>query len=193
MEPLNCYSLLEVNISRASLFSCHTAVLNFGSASQLGVVRPARTTDPTHVDLPASVMEVPYFNGDSLIVAASLSGANTLSTLVDTLRGWMTELGVDGESVPSDSALYERLVRLAEGKLDTPLDIQVTLWGERYNTDLAGAVNNITPGHLSMGDISSAMFRGVVGNLQAMMPKQLFSSLKVKDSEIPFSAAQQEI
>ena len=91
----------------------------------------------------------------------------------------MTELGVGGESVPSDSALYERLVCLAKGRLETPLDVQVTLWGERYNTELTGGVSNITPSHLSMGDISSAMFRGVVRNLQAMMPKELFRSLQV--------------
>lgn len=153
------------------------AVLNVGSASQLGVIKPAQVT--SCAPLPPSVMEVPYFNTDLLLVAASLTGANILSTLVETLKGWMRELNIGAEDIPSDAQLYERLVSLAEDKLDTSLSVQVTLWGERYDPGQAGAVANMNPRNLSLGDVSSAVFRGIVENLQTMMPDEIFQSLKV--------------
>lgn len=159
------------------------AVLNIGSASQLGVVKPAHGTHSCAPPLPPSIMEVPYFHTDSLLVAASLTGANVLSTLVEALRGWMQELEVHTESISSDTKLYERLVSLAMDKLDTSLSVQVTLWGERHNTSLAGAVGNVTPGNLSIGDISSAMFRGIVENLQTLMPDEIFQSLQVTQAQ----------
>ena len=122
-------------------------------------------------------MEVPYFHTDSLLVAASLTGANIFSTLVRTLQEWMWDLNVEG--IPSETQLYERLVSLAEDKPDTSLSIQVTLWGERHDPDQAGAVGNVTPRNLSMGDVSSAMFRGIVENLRTMMSEEIFRSLQV--------------
>lgn len=156
-------------------------VLNIGSASQLGVIQPAQLTPGASLQLPwpPSIMEVPYFHADSLLVAASLTGANILSTLVNTLQGWMQELNLQADSIPSDTQLYERLVCLATNKLDTSLSACVTLWGERHNTGLTGGVANVNPENLSLGDISSAMFRGIVENLRAMMPVEVFQSLQV--------------
>lgn len=158
------------------------AVINIGTASQLGVIKPSHATPLSACkELPPSIMEVPYFHTDSLLVAASQTGANILSTLVETLRGWMQELEVDTESIPSETKLYERLVSLAMNKLDTSLSVQVTLWGERHNTGLAGAVGKVTPGNLSIGDVSSATFRGIVENLRTMMPDEIFQSLQVTE------------
>lgn len=150
-------------------------VLNIGSASQLGVVRPASC----HMELPASVMEVPYFGADMLVVAASLSGANAFATLVETVQGWMEELGVERDKVPASSDLYQRMIRLAESKLDTSLCVEVTLWGERHRPGLMGSISNVMTGNLSVGDVSSATFRGIVENLRAMMPDQIFQTLQV--------------
>lgn len=154
-------------------------MLNIGSASQLGVIKPAGVTSvaPSHMQLPPGIMEVPYFHADSLLVAASLTGANIFSTLVETLQGWMQDLNVEG--IPSKTQLYERLVSLAEERPSTSLSVQVTLWGERHDPGQAGAVSNMTPRNLSMGDISSAMFRGIVENLRTMMPEEIFQSLEV--------------
>ncbi len=124
-------------------------------------------------------MEVPYFHGNSLVVAASLTGANVFTELVEATRGWMTELGISATSIPSNSDLYERLIGLAGSKLDTPLSVHVTLWGERHSPGLTGGVENIRPGNVTMGDISSAMFRGIMENLRAMMPDEIFQSLQV--------------
>jgi sedoheptulokinase len=124
-------------------------------------------------------MEVPYFRADSLVVAASLSGGMVFSTLVDALRGWMQELDIPGDTILSKTQLYERLMGLAGEKLDTSLSVQVSLWGERHDPGQEGAVSNVNPGNLSLGDISSAMFRGIMENLRTMMPDEVFQSLKV--------------
>ena len=156
-------------------------VLNVGSASQLGVIKPSVQTHqgPPLPLLPPSVMEVPYFHGNSLLVAASLTGANVFTELVETTRRWMAELGISSASLPSDSDLYKRLIDLAGEKLDTPLSVRVTLWGERHSPALTGGVDNVQPGNVTMGDISSAVFRGIVENLRAMIPKGIFQSLQV--------------
>ena len=153
-----------------------STVLNVGSASQLAVIKTTSTATATP-SLPASVMAVPYYHTDQLLVAASLSGANTFTTLVDTVRGWMGELGVD---TPPESELYERMLCLAESKLDTSLSVQVTLWGERHAPSLVGGVSGARTGNLSLGDVCSATFRGIVENLQSMMPQQIFKSLQVR-------------
>lgn len=125
-------------------------------------------------------MEVPYFGKDTLVVAASLTGANIFSTLVKTLQGWMEELCISRESIPPDSQMYEKLIELAGARLDTSLQIGVNLWGERHDTALTGTISNIKLENLSLGDVSSAMFRGMVENLQAMMPKELLHILQVQ-------------
>ena len=155
-------------------------VLNVGSASQLGVIRPTKEEpQSTFTTLPPTVMEVPYFGKDKLIVAASLTGANAFTSLVETFQGWLEELGVTKDSLPPDSNLYARLIHLAEEKLDTSLGICVTLRGERHEPTLTGSVYNMKHGNLSLGDITSAMLRGIMENLQTMMPKELFQSLQV--------------
>lgn len=155
-------------------------VLNIGSASQLSVIEPVNTKLVSQ--LPASVMEVPYFKTDSLIVAASLTGANVFATLVETVSEWIRDLGVSSDSVPPNSEMYKRLIELAESKIDTSLRVQVTLWGERYQPELASAVFNAKPVNVSIGDVSSATLKGIVENLQAMMPSQLFQTLQVKSN-----------
>ena len=167
-------------------------VLNIGSASQLAVIKPAASSssssssssvaaagDGNDLVLPPSLMEVPYFGGDSLLVAASLTGANALSLLVETLRKWMEELGVKSEAIPSDEELYGKVFSLAEEKLESTLSVQVTLWGERHDTGLRGAASNVEPESLSLGDVASATLRGVLENLRAMMPNHILKTLQV--------------
>lgn len=157
------------------------AVLNVGTASQLGLIKPAGTLElkGKHT-LPPSVMEVPYFESHSLIVAASLTGANAFATLVETTLGWMEELGVSKDAIPPKTDVYKKVIQLAGAKMDTSLQIGVTLWGERHRPEVRGSVANVTPSNLSIGDIGSAVFRGIIENLQTMMPQELFQMLKVR-------------
>lgn len=153
------------------------AVLNIGSASQLSVVKPK--AENQCFPIPSSVMEVPYFDGNTLLTAASLAGGNVVATFVKMLQSWMTTLGV--ADIPDESSIYAKLVSLALENVNSTqeLNFGVTLWGERHEPGAMGAVSNITPNNLQLGGVSHAMLRGVVTNLRRMMPQEVFQQLKV--------------
>lgn len=101
-----------------------------------------------------------------------------MATFVKMLQSWMGSLGV--RDAPEESAIYEKLISLANEKGPTrELDIDVTLWGERHDPEAAGAVLNVTPNNIHLGDVSLAMLKGVVKNLRKMMPTEVFKNLKV--------------
>ena len=159
------------------MFSLLHAVLNIGSASQLTVIKPK--SEKLHL-LPstASLMEVPYFDGNTLLTAASLSGGNVFATFVMMLQSWMRSLGVG--DIPDEPLIYEKLISLAGEKESTSdLEINVTLWGERHIPEAKGAVVNITPNNFELGDISVAVLKGVIINLRRMMPLDIQQQLKV--------------
>lgn len=147
-------------------------MLNIGSASQLAVIKAA-----TKLATPLqSVMEVPYFSGDNILVAAALGGGKVIATFVSMLKEWLESLGVQR----GDSELYKTLMTAAKGKMDTTLQVVPTLWGERHRPDMRGSVHNIGTDNLTLGDVSSAMFRGIVENLRRMMPREIFQEHQVR-------------
>ena len=152
------------------------AVLNIGSASQLSLIK---SKDETRcVSPPASVMEVPFFNGNTLLTAASLSGGNVMATFVKMLQRWMSALGV---RAPDESSLYDKLISLAsETDSSSQLEVDVTLWGERHSPGALGSVSNIAPSNLDLGGVCLAMLKGVLVNLRKMMPPELFQQLEVR-------------
>lgn len=139
-----------------------------GSASQLVVIKPSQRESPP---IPESVDEVPYFNGDHLLVAAALGGGNTISFLVGTLQSWLEEL--NAVERPDFQDLYEKVMQAALKKLDTTLQVDPRVWGERHAPDARGKVWNVRPDNVSVGDMGSAMVRGVVENLLDMMTPHL--------------------
>ena len=157
-------------------------MLNIGSASQLATIKPCCSTEDGGSDTPypASVMAVPYFRGDSLIVAAALGGGNVIATFVSTLQDWLKALGVS-QDVCLEANIYQTLLSEAEGKTGTPLEIEPVLWGERHAPSLRGSVSNVSPNNLTLGDIGSASLRGIVHNLLQMMPKNILEGLNVSD------------
>ena len=216
----------------------HT-VLNIGTASQLAVVKSSTTSasEALPPDIPESVEEVPYFHGERLLVAAARVGGNVVEVFIDTLLGWVEELGlvqgegggegneegegggggrggvgggergnkVEGEGGGGGGGggvggggggrrggyrkcgvgrerkqeLIQRVIEAGLSKLDTQLEIVPTVWGERHAPNVKGSVSAIQPGNLGVGDITSAMIRGVVQNLKAMMPQHILEHYKV--------------
>lgn len=156
------------------------AVLNMGSASQLVLIKPSRSvaTPTTEPPLPQSVLEVPYFGGDHLLVAAALGGANTMSVFVNTLQEWLRDLGLDTGHLHFEN-VYKKVMQLAMEKLDTTLQVDPQLWGERHAPELRGRVWNVEPENVSLGDIGSAIVRGTVQNLHTMMSPNLLQHYKV--------------
>ena len=213
-----------------NIISFHT-VLNIGTASQLAVVKSSTTSasEALPPDIPESVEEVPYFRGERLLVAAARVGGNVVEVFIDTLLGWVEELGlVQGEGGGEGNEegegggggrggvgggergnkeegeggggggggrgggyrkcgvgrerkqeLIKRVIEAGLSKLDTQLEIVPTVWGERHAPNGKGSVSAIQPGNLGVGDITSAMIRGVVQNLKAMMPQHILEHYKV--------------
>lgn len=61
-------------------------VLSIGTSSQLSVINNSISFDGS---LPSSIMEVPYFNNNTLLVAAALTGGNVIARLVDFLKEFL--------------------------------------------------------------------------------------------------------
>lgn len=160
-------------------------MLNIGTASQLAVIKPSTCQLP---HFPESVMEVPYFDHDTILVAASLSGGNVVSTFVKMLSSWLGCLQVSQHTdnqdsvpylVPNESDIYGTLISISQEKMDTSLKVDVRLWGERHNPGVTGCVYNMAPHNLELGDVSSAMFRGIIENLWSMISQEVLEHLKV--------------
>ena len=152
-----------------------------GSASQIALIKPAGSPpeDISPHTILESVQEVPYFNGDHLLVAAALGGGNVLSLFVDTLRGWLRDLDPHLEVAINFQDVYEKMMTLAMEKLDTSLEVSPRFWAERHNPDMSGSVGNIRPDNISLGDVGSAMVMGVVENLYCMITPYLLDRHQV--------------
>ena len=48
---------------------------------------------------------------------------------------------------------------------------------------------NLTPNNLDLGDVSSAMMRGVIVNLREMMPLEIFQQFKVSQKFMDYIAS----
>ncbi|XP_006863532.1 PREDICTED: sedoheptulokinase [Chrysochloris asiatica] len=157
---------------QASVYSCMVqrtdAVLNISTSVQLAVsmpsgFQPVQTPDPS-----APVAYFPYFNKTYLGVAASLNGGNVLATFVHMLGQWMADLGLEVE----ESTVYSRMIQAATQQEDTCLTITPTVLGERHLPDQLASVTRISSSDLSLGHVTRALCRGIVQNLQSMLPFQ---------------------
>ena len=137
-----------------------------GSASQLALINPHDTTEPSPAGpLPPSVTQVPYFNDQQLLVAAALGGGDTL--------------GVGDPRIFDFRVVFERVMELAAEKVETDLRIDPRVWGDRHAPTVRGRVWDMRPGNLGLGDVGSAVVRGVVENLREMMSTQLLEQHQV--------------
>ena len=162
----------------ATAFIYFVAVLNMGSASQFSLIKPNNPLKPPP-PIPQSVDELPYFDGNRLLVAAALGGGKTISLFISTLQGWLAELGLEQEALNFHDA-YEKLMEAALDKLETTLEVDSRVWGERHAPEARGAVSNVGPDNVSVGDMGSAMVRGVVENLRAMLTPNLLKHYQVQ-------------
>ena len=153
-------------------------MLSIGTSSQLSVVKPALLS----LSLTAStcLQEVPYFGETSLIVAAALTGGNTIVKLVESLREFLTLAGITTNQV-SEEKIYDIITSSAASKMATPLCIRPLILGERHCPAERGEVTNITPENITLGDVCSALCRGIVENLADMLPKQILDELQVSE------------
>ena len=113
------------------------------------------------------------------MVAAALGGGNTVSLLVRTIQNWLAEIQGLPTSNLGFQEVYERVMELASGKLDTTLRVDPQVWGERHAPGRRGQAWNVGPDNLSLGDVGSGVVRGLVENLHQMISPHLLEYYQV--------------
>ena len=151
-------------------------VLNIGTSSQLAVVTDRETASRSIADC-STLLQVPYFAGKHLVVAAALTGGNAMAHFVEQIQKWCGELGI---SVPSKDDVYQSLFDSAKKIEGSSLHVSPLLWGERHLPSGRGAVLDLDTLNTSLGDITHAVCRGIVTNIKKMMPEEVFISSKVR-------------
>ena len=150
-------------------------VLNIGTSSQLAVITDQDTASRTVIDC-STLLQVPYFSGKHLVVAAALTGGNALAHFVKQLQGWCNELGLP---TPTENSIYQSLFESARTIKQTSLRTTPLLWGERHLPSARGMVTDLDTSNTSLGDVTHAVCRGIVTNIKKMMPAEVFAASKV--------------
>ena len=128
----------------------------------------------------STLLQVPYYAGKHLVVAAALTGGNAMAHFVKQLQNWCSELGI---SAPSKDSIYQSLFESARRIENSSLHVVPLLWGERHLPSGRGAVLDLNTSNSSLGDITHAVCRGIVTNIKKMMPTEVFVSSKVSAQE----------
>lgn len=128
-------------------------VFNYGTASQI-----VQTCDPVLFPvLPATVRRTLYTRNHHLVTAASLNGGNAVNLVFNLFSSLSPDLN------------YDSIMELAYENRNTDLRVCPRFRGERHDTQTLGSFQNITSENFTIGNISAAVFRGVVENLCEMM------------------------
>lgn len=102
-------------------------------------------------------------------VAASLCGGSAFAWIVDTVRTWLDELGIDA---PPRELLFETLSSLGTGASGCGLDVSPRFAGERHVPDTRGQIRGIDRNNFSLGNLVRALARGIAHNLRDMLPAE---------------------
>lgn len=76
-----------------------------------------------------------------------------------------------GVEVP-ETIIYCQTINSALNVDQTDLGVQATIFGERHLPGQLGSITNISPSNLSLGQVTRALCRGIIENLQTMLPCQ---------------------
>ncbi len=121
-----------------------------------------------------SLTEIPYFDNTSLLVAASLTGGNAFSMVIDMFKEFLQCLNLD---IPKDDEIYSTLIDMSS--MNTTLQFDPAILGERHQPTRRGSITNIAIDNFTVGDVVSSVLRGVIENLETMMPIHLLETLQV--------------
>ena len=96
-----------------------------------------------------------------------------MATYVQMLTSWMWDLGLN-DHLPATDEIYQRILDCAEKKSLSSLKITSTLWSERHMPDRRAEVSNLSSDNtcISLGDVGLSLCRGLVENLNEMIPKE---------------------
>lgn len=146
--------------------------LTIGTGAQLSVVIP---------ELPRASLGInpryefrPYIGKTYIAVVASLSGGRALACFGRALEEFMKEV-VPGLA-PSAEVIQNMMHRQGLQKVATDLCAGASLGGERYDPSLRGGFTNLSFENFTIGDMTSALCRGLVSSLRDALPKELLAS-----------------
>lgn len=161
--------------------------INIGTGGQLAVVVDSVPSASPLADVPLRVAGRPYeyrpfFGGRLAVTAASLSGGSAWKWLVDLLQSWLGDLGLSKERDALYSALdalgLKALDELAKTAPSSMLNVHPTFSGERHAPELRGEITGITTDNMGLGQLSAALAKGIVENLQSMVPEEVLRGKK---------------
>ena len=145
--------------------------LTIGTGAQLSAI--LSRSEINSIDIPASA-EIRPFNDDCfLVVAAALSGGQSMLWMIDMLNSWMRDLGLPELS---RDELFTRLDKLAVQSADSSLDFKPNFNGERHNPKLTGSIGSIRENNFSIANVFRSLAGGVLKNLAAMMPEKVWQT-----------------
>ncbi len=153
----------------ASLYATVTApgtdiALTLGTGGQLAVLLPPeKMLEPR----PATLEYRPYVDKQIIAVVASLAGGQAWDWLVDSISGWLNELGI--KALPREE-LYEHLIERGLQVPNSSLTIQPNIGGERHDPARRGEIRGLDRDNFTLGNLAAALARGIVENLREMMP-----------------------
>lgn len=163
--------------NQASLYGSLTdpdnqVALTIGTGAQLSVVVPRLPDTPaaTH----ARFEFRPYVGDSYIAVAASLSGGRALAAFGKALEDYMRGLGVS--PLPSPEAIQNAMHEQGLARVATDLSANASLSGERYDLSLRGRFDNLSFDNFTIGDMTTALCRGLVTSLREALPQELLAT-----------------
>ncbi|OWA52094.1 Sedoheptulokinase [Hypsibius exemplaris] len=160
------------------------AVLNFSTSSQVSFIRTR-----TDLPIPSSCDVRTYFGrmpdgveshaGRELIVAPSLNGGNVLTFFVHNLKEWVESIG----GTVNEEDIWPRVIALANEKNwaeSNDPTVKPTLYGERFDANLRATVGNLSLVNADLGSLIRGILKGVIDNLEAMLPADYLRQSNVK-------------
>ncbi|CAD5215184.1 unnamed protein product [Bursaphelenchus okinawaensis] len=160
------------------------AVMHLGTSAQVAFCSKTCDIPPEYNHL----LEVPYFDGYKLIVAASLNGGNAIDNFVHVISRYHDQLFGKTTSSLNQKALNECLTVSSQ---DSDIEIQPLFLGERHSSTGAQITN--LRADTSLEACLTAIRKGVVVNLEKMLPVKLLSDSGISSMTLLNRAASDEV
>jgi sedoheptulokinase len=164
----------QASILATSENSENELYLTIGTGAQLSAV--ISIDELNSISIPSSAEVRPYFDNRVLVVAAALSGGQSLLWLPDTVNAWLKELGI---AEISRDEIFKRLDQTTINGTSAGLKFMPNFYGERHDIYLTGSIEGIIKDNFTLGNIFNSLTEGVLENLTSMMPEQILDAKKI--------------
>ena len=170
------YALLEYLVDR---------YMYPASATSSSTAAPSTSAPPEGAAQSKPGWEIrPYFNGQSLVVAAAMNGGNAIAELVHAVQQWgaVAAAGDKVSTAPDDAAVYAKLEQCGEAAVANgalgALSFKPTFLPERNavgdDSAMLAQLKGVAAGQLGdVGAVYAALLRGLSENLVSLLPPQV--------------------